>query len=184
MNRLSIVSMLVGAFIVAIRLPGVLVPGKFREFAVKFPRSLIWGRVLMGIAAAIAWVIVYNAASDEWSWARPFVVIGFPVAYWLVIQFGTHFLALRGTAVLMLLVAKQMVDAADASDLTARLFVTTLAYLWVIAAIWMTVAPHHFRDLIGYITANDKRCRFACAGGTALGLALVALGLFVYPTPH
>src|SRR5690242_6407051 len=113
MNRLSIISMLVGGFIVATRLPGVLAPERFREFAVKFPRSLWWGRVLMGIAAAIAWVIVYQAADDEWSWARPLIVIGFPVAYWLVIKFGTHFLALRGTAALMLMAAKQMVDAAD-----------------------------------------------------------------------
>jgi hypothetical protein len=180
MKRLAITSILIGAFLVASRLPGIIWPGKFREQVLKFPRSMLWGRILMGIAAAIAWVIMYNAASDDWAWARPLIIIGVPIAYWLVIQYGTHFLAMRAVAALTLLIAKQMVDAADASDLPLRLFVTTLAYIWVVVAIWLTVAPHNFRDLLGYFMANDKRCRATCGCGVALGVVLLALGMFVY----
>jgi hypothetical protein len=60
------------------------------------------------------------------------------------------------------------------------LIVTGFAYLWVVAAIWMTVAPHHFRDLIGFMMANDKRCRLACSAGITVGLGLIALGSFAY----
>jgi uncharacterized membrane protein (DUF485 family) len=180
MTRLGLVSSLVGGFLVATRLPGIIWPEKFREHALKFPRSMLWGRILMGIAAAIAWAVMYNAASDEWAWARPLILIGVPIAYWLVIQYGTHFLAMRAVAALTLLIARQMVDAADASDLPFRLFVTILAYIWVVAAIWVTIAPHHFRDLLSYFMANDKRCRAACSFGAGLGVLLVALGVFVY----
>ena len=58
MTRLAIVSTAVGALTVAVRVPGILAPAKFREHAIQFPRSELWGKILMGIAAAIAW----------WSW--------------------------------------------------------------------------------------------------------------------
>jgi len=180
MNRLALVSIAVGALAVVVRLPGLVAPAKFRDHMVKFPRSVIWGKILMGIAAAVAWWIMYHAATDEWKWAQPLILVGVPVAYALVINFAPHYLALRGLAALMLMAAKVLVDAADASDSPWRLIVTGFAYLWVVAAIWMTVAPHHFRDLIGFVMANDKRCRLACSAGIAVGLGLIALGSFAY----
>jgi hypothetical protein len=180
MSRLALISIAIGALAIVSRLPGLIVPARFRQFAIQFPRSLLWGRILMGVAAAIAWVVMYNAATDEWAWAKPIILIGVPIAYWLVIQYATHFLALRAVAALMLMVAKQMVEAADLSDVPARLIVTTLAYLWVVAAIWLTVAPHHYRDLVGYTMANDWRCRAVCSLGVVVGVGLVALGVLVY----
>jgi len=134
----------------------------------------------MGIVATIVWWVMYHAATDEWKWAQPLIFVGVPVAYLLVVNFGTHYLTLRAVAAMLLLIAKQMVDAADASLVSARLVVTVVAYLWVVAAIWMTVAPHHFRDLLGFVMADDKRCRLACGTGIAVGLMLVMLGVFAY----
>ena len=180
MTRLALVSTLVGAFIIASRLPGVVAPAKYREHMLKFPRSVLWGRVLMGVAAAIAWVVMYNAATDDWAWARPLILVGVPIAYWIVIQFASTFLAMRAAAALMLMAAKQMVDAADLSDVPSRLIVTVFAYLWVIGAIWMTVAPHHFRDLAQILMADDNRCRRLCSFGVVVGVAFLALGVLVY----
>jgi len=180
MTRLSLVSVLVGSLAIAVRLPGVLAPATFRVAAVKFPRNVPVGRILMGIVAAIVWWVMYHAATDEWKWAQPLIFIGVPVAYLLVVNFGTHYLTLRAVAAMLLLIAKQMVDAADASLVPARLVVTVVAYLWVVAAIWMTVAPHHFRDLLGFVMSDDKRCRLACGAGIAVGLMLLVLGVFAY----
>jgi hypothetical protein len=165
---------------IAGRLPGVIDPARFSQHAQKFPRSMMWGRILSAVCALWALVVMYNAATDDWAWARPFVVIGMPVGYWLVVQYADQFLALRGLAGLLLLIAKVALDAADLSELPLRLVVTVLAYLWVCAAIWMAAAPHQVRDVIGFLTANSTRCRAACFLGAALGALLVALGLFVY----
>jgi len=62
--------------------------------------------------------------------------------YGLVIQFADQFLAIRGVAALLLLIAKVTLNAADLSDSPSRLIVTVLAYLWVCAAVWMASAPH------------------------------------------
>ncbi|HUJ09134.1 MAG TPA: hypothetical protein VL171_03845 [Verrucomicrobiae bacterium] len=180
MTRLAITSTLLGAAIIAGRLPGLVATAKFREQVQKFPRSVLWGRVLMGIAALWAGIAMFNAATDDWGWARPIVVIGVPIAYWLVIQFADQFLAIRGAAAIVLLVAKVVVDAADLSELPFRLVVTVFAYLWVCVAMWMAVAPHQVRDWIGFITANNKRCRLACSVAAAVGVLLIGMGLFVY----
>lgn len=180
MTRLAITSTILGIAIIVGRLPGIIAPAKFREHARKFPRSILWGRILIGVAALWAGIVMFNAATEDWAWARPVVVIGVPIAYWLVIQYADQFLAIRGTAALLLLIAKVVLDAADLSDLPSRLVVTVLVYLWVCVAMWMAVAPHQVRDRIGLMTANDTRCRMACGFGAAIGTLLVVLGLFVY----
>ena len=180
MTRLSLISILVGTLTTAVWLPGVLMPVTFRAATVKFPRNVPVGRILMGLVAAIVWWVMYHAATDDWKWAQPLMFIGVPVAYLLVINFGTHYLTFRAVAALLLLIAKPMVDAADASLVMCRLIVTVVAYLWVVAAIWLTVAPHHFRDLLGFMMANDRRCRLAGSAGIVVGLVLVVLGVLVY----
>jgi hypothetical protein len=180
MTRLAITSTIIGVASIVGRMPGLVAPEKFGECVRRFPRSVLWGRILMGIAAAWAGIVMFNAATDDWAWARPLVVIGVPIAYWLVIQFADQFLALRGMAALMLLIAKLMVDAADQSDLPMRLIVTVLAYLWVCAAVWIASAPHQVRDVIGFMTANNLRFRLACFLGSLVGALLVVLGLCVY----
>ncbi|MGD0016543.1 MAG: hypothetical protein ABSC38_03375 [Verrucomicrobiia bacterium] len=181
MNRLALTSTIIGAIIIVARAPGLVVPDKFRAASLKFPRSVFWGRVLMAVAAAWVGIAMFTAADNDWpSWAKPAIIIGVPIAYVLVINYADQFLTFRGLAVLLLLAAKIMVDAADTSNLPARLFVTTLAYIWVVAAMWMTIAPHHFRDLIGWSMSNNTRCRIVCSIGGAIGLTLLVLGLFVY----
>ena len=180
MTRLAITSTILGVVGIAGRVPGIVAPEKFGEALRKFPRSTFWGRVLMGVCAVWAGVVMFNAATDDWAWARPFVAIGVPVAYWLVIQFADQFLAVRAVAALLLLIAKIMVDAADRSELPLRLVVTVLAYIWVCIAIWMASAPHQVRDVIGFVTSNTCRCRLACFFGMCVGALLLVLGVRVY----
>jgi hypothetical protein len=61
-----------------------------------------------------------------------------------------------------------------------RLIVTVLAYIWVCVAVWMASAPHQVRDVVGFVTANNTRCRLACFLGVGVGVLLVVLGLCVY----
>lgn len=180
MTRLAITSTILGVAVIAGRVPGIVAPEKFGECVRKFSRSVLWGRVLMGVCAVWAWIVLFNAATDDWAWARPLVIVGVPIAYWLVIQFADQFLAVRGLAGLILLIAKVVVDAADQSELPMRLVVTVLAYIWVCVAVWMASAPHQFRDVIGFVTVNNTRCRLACFLGMCVGALLVVLGLCVY----
>jgi hypothetical protein len=134
----------------------------------------------MGIAAIWAGIVLFNAATDDWAWARPIVVVGVPIAYWLVIVFADQFLALRGLAALMLLIAKLMVDAADQSELTDAPDRHRAGVPLGVRGRVDGSAPHQVRDVVGFITANNTRCRLACFLGALVGALLVVLGLCVY----
>jgi len=167
MTRLAITATILGTAIFAGRVPGIIAPEKFAAEARKFPRSVLWGRILMGICAVWAGIVLFFfAAVDDFAWLKPVVVIGIPIAYWLVIQYADQFLAIRGLAALMLLIAKVVLNAA--------------AYIQVCAAVWMASSPHQVRDWINFMTANATRCRFACSVGAVVGVCLVLLGLFAY----
>ena len=75
MTRLAITSTILGAAIIAGRLPGVFAPEMFNAHARKFPRSVLWGRILMGICAVWAGIVLYFfAAVDDFAWLKPVIV--------------------------------------------------------------------------------------------------------------
>ncbi len=193
MSLLAVYSMLLGVALLATRLPGVVAPARYRGMAIAFPRSVWPGRILFGVALLWGAIVLYGALDEAvvdayreggntrlWTALRAILPVATPVVYWLVIRFGAQYLAVRGASALALLVANHVVRAADMSVEPVRLVVTTLMYVWVTAAIWFTIAPHHLRDMIGWLMASDSRCRVTCGAGVVLGVVLLGLGLFVY----
>jgi hypothetical protein len=92
------------------------------------------------------------------------------------------FLAVRGAAVVMLLLAKWMVDTGRPM-LGASGWVVVWqawAYVFVVAGIWLTISPWRLRDLIQWATANQKRIRITCGARLAFCLLMVLLGATVY----
>jgi formate hydrogenlyase subunit 3/multisubunit Na+/H+ antiporter MnhD subunit len=94
--------------------------------------------------------------------------------------FVQDFLPVRGLAVLLLLLAKLMVDTARWEDTEWRLVIVVLAYIWVIAGMWFTISPWRVRDMLYWATANEKRVRVGSAMRLALALFIVVLGLTAY----
>jgi hypothetical protein len=193
MTLLATYSSILGAVMVATRLPGLVQPAWYRAHALAFPRSVWWGRILFAIVALWGGIVLYGALGEIvadayrevggaglWLALLRIEPLAVPVVYWLVIQFGAPYLSIRSAAALLLLVGNHLVRASDMSFDPSRLVVTTFVYFWVIVAVWATVAPHHMRDVIGYMMATDRRCRVACACGVAMGILLLGLGLFVY----
>lgn len=193
MTLLALYASILGGVLVATRLPGLVNPGMYRRHALAFPRSVWWGRILFAVVAVWAGIVLHGALNQMaidaqreggrvglWVALRTALPVAVPVAYWLVIQFGAPYLAIRAGSALLLLVGNHLVRAADMSTDASRLVVTTLVYVWVVMAIWGTVAPHHMRDAIGFLMANDRRCRLMCGAGVTLGVALLVLGFFVY----
>jgi Kef-type K+ transport system membrane component KefB len=82
--------------------------------------------------------------------------------------------------VLLLVAAKLLVDTARWADTEWRLVITTLAYLWVIAGMWLTVSPWRLRDLLNWATATERRTRCLSAVRLVFALFLIGLGLTVY----
>jgi len=177
---LSTLALVMGAALVAANLWGVVRPAAMAAAARKFPRHIPTGVVL--VLAATAWFI-YNVSQESLSdFAR--MKVWFYVLF-AAVGLGTcifvhDFLAVRGLAVLMLLLAKLMVDTARWTDSSWRLVMVVWAYLMVLAGMWWTVSPWRVRDIIEWFCASESRMRKICAVRLGFGLLLIALSLTAY----
>jgi hypothetical protein len=93
--------------------------------------------------------------------------------------FVQDFLAVRGLAVVFLLLAKLMVDTGRPylPQTPWVLVVQTWAYVMVVAGIWLTVSPWRLRDFLEWATADDKRIKIGCGIRLAFGLFVAGLGV-------
>jgi uncharacterized protein YjeT (DUF2065 family) len=98
----------------------------------------------------------------------------------LVVIFVPGFLAARGLGCLLLLAAAVILDACFLSETPWRYVLTVLAYVWVIAGMFLVYSPHYGRDAIQFLTQSPQRLRLFSWPGVVYGALIVALGIFVY----
>jgi len=91
----------------------------------------------------------------------------------------SDFLAVRGLAIVLMLLAKLMIDSARWSDSEWRLVMITWAYGLVVAGIWFTVSPWRLRDFLHWSTASESRIRLGSGLRLGFGLFVMVLGLTV-----
>ena len=161
---------------------GLMKPAAFAAGVRKFPRSLPWGIALMLLGTA--WFLYYfslESISDFASY-QSWLMAGFAGVGIASCFFVQDFLAVRGLAVVLMLLAKLMVDTARWADTDWRLVVVSWAYFLVIAGMWFTIWPWHLRDLLNWATANETRVRVGSALRLAFGLFVAVLGFTVFRT--
>ena len=178
--KLSTLAVLLGLGFGLPQLYGLMKPAKFREAVRKFPRSEPWGYALMLLGTAwFLWNLDQENISDFAAYKKA-LLIGFAAVGVATCIYVRDFLAVRGLAVVFLLLAKLMVDTARWEDTGWRLVIVTWAYVLVIAGMWFTVSPWRLRDLLNWGTATDQRVRLGCRLRLAFGLFVIALGLAVF----
>ena len=178
--KLSTLAVLLGLGFGLPQLYGLMKPAKFREAVRKFPRSEPWGYALMLLGTAwFLWNLDQENISDFAAYKKA-LLIGFAAVGVATCIYVRDFLAVRGLAVVFLLLAKLMVDTARWEDTEWRLVIVTWAYVLVIAGMWFTVSPWRLRDLLNWGTATDQRVRLGCGLRLAFGLFVIALGLAVF----
>jgi hypothetical protein len=182
---LSTLAVILGLGLALPQIYGFMNPSGFAAGVRKFPRSLSWGFALMILGTAwFLWNLYLESISDFASW-KNVLLAGFAGVGVGTCIFVQDFLAVRGLAVVLLLLAKLMVDtgrpALNRPSGTAWVMLfQAWAYLFVVAGIWFTVSPWRLRDLLEWGTANDKRIKVGCAIRLGFGLFMAALGLLKF----
>jgi hypothetical protein len=176
--NLSWLSVLLGLGLALPQIYGLKNPSAFSASVRKFPRSLPWGYALMLLGTAwFLWNLSQESISDFASYKNilfaAFAAVG--IGSCLYVQ---DFLAVRGLAVVFLLLAKLMVDTGrpHLEQTSFVLVIQAWAYLLVVAGIWLTVAPWRLRDWLNWATANEKRIKIGCGVRMAFGLFVAVLG--------
>ena len=155
-------------------------PARFRESARAFPRSESWGYGLMLLGTAWFLWNLKNENISDFAAYKSMMLVGFALVGIGACIFLRDFLAVRGLAIVLLLLAKVMVDTARWVDTSWRLVIVVWAYLLVVAGIWFTVSPWRMRDLVDWATETDSRIRVMSAVRLAFGIFVLILGMTVF----
>jgi hypothetical protein len=179
---LRMTAIVLGVIYIAGHLPAALAPGAFTAWSRKLSRNYPLGVVLMLLATL--WFVVLTGVMDlgEISNVRVHLMVVWTVAGVLMVIFVPGLLALRGLGCLLLLAAALMLDAAFLATTPWRFVVTLLAYAWVVLGMILVYSPHIGRRWLDWATESDRRLRAFSWPGVALGLILLVLGIFVYPS--
>ena len=180
--KLSLLSILLGLGMAVPQVYGIARPKQFAAAARKFPRNLPLGVVLMLLGTAwFVWNVHLESVSDFAAF-KPAMMAGFAAVGILCCIFVQDFLAVRGLAVLLLLLGKLMVDTGRTHlGQTHWVWVIqTWAYLLVIAGIWLTITPWRVRDLVNWGTATETRIRVTSTIRLAFAAFIVILGLTAF----
>ena len=178
--KLSTLSIALGLGVGLPQIYGILKPAAFAAAVRKFPRAVPWGVALMLLGTAwFLWNLSLESISDFAAY-KPHMMVGFAAVGIGSCIFVQDFLAVRGLAVVLMLLAKLMVDTGrPLLPVTHWTWVIqTWAYVLVVAGIWLTISPWRLRDLLNWATATEDRVRFGSAARLAFGLFVAALGLF------
>lgn len=159
---------------------GLLKPASFAAAVRRFPRSEPWGYALMGLGTLWFLANLQAESISDFAHYKNVMLIGFGAVGLLTCIYVRDFLAVRGLAVVLLLLAKVILDTARWHESPWRLLLAVLAYGWIMAGMWFTISPWRLRDLLNWATANETRVRVGSAVPLALGLVMLGLGLFVF----
>lgn len=179
---LSLLTILLGSVLCAPQIYGLARPVEFAATVRKFPRNYPLGVTLMLLATAwFVWNVNVEPIAD-FSKFKPAMLIGFTAVGLGSCIFVKDFLAVRALAVLVLLLAKYMVDTGrpHLGESPFVLVIQAWAYVLVIAGIWFTITPWRLRDLIEWATATESRTRSLSGVRLAFGLFILLLGLTVF----
>lgn len=166
----------------AVALPQLYGIAKPREFAVavrKFPRNVPIGIALMLLGTAWFLWNLHLESISEFTNYKTYLFAGFAAVGIGSCIFVQDFLAVRGLAVVFLLLGKLMVDTGRPMLGVTHwtLVIQVWAYVLVVAGIYLTVSPFRLRDFLNWATADEKRVRVGSIVRCAFGLLVLVLGL-------
>lgn len=180
--KLSTLAIVLGLAVGLPQIYGILNPRKFAEAVRKFPRHVPIGIALMLVATVWFLYNLHLETISEFERMKPYLFTGFAAVGIGTCIYVQDLIAVRGAAVLMLLLGKLMVDTGRPMlEVTSwALVIQTWAYVLVVAGIWFTVSPYRLRDILNWAVADEKRVRIGSAIRLAFGLFVAVLGLTVF----
>jgi hypothetical protein len=180
--KLSLLTILLGVGMGLPQVYGLVQPARLASAARKFPRNLPAGIFLMLLGTA--WFL-WNVNSEpiaDFSVFKPYMMAAFAAVGILSCFYIQDFLAVRGLAVVLLMLGKLMVDTGrpHLGESAWVLVIQAWAYLLIVAGIWFTVTPWKLRDILSWATANETRVRIGSAIRLTFALFILLLGLTAF----
>ena len=151
MNLLQ-TTFIISALLIVFGLPLLFGHSLTRRFAQFFPRSKMAAGITMFLGTA--WFLMRHIANlsdaDFGDYKGLITLISVAI---LVFSFFylPDFLAVRGASILVLLFAREALDAAFLQEPATRLFMVSVVYLAIVVALYLSAWPYRLRDFFEWL---------------------------------
>ncbi|MFZ4116356.1 MAG: hypothetical protein ACOYK6_06495 [Chthoniobacterales bacterium] len=175
---LFITAITLGILLILKHLVACTAPIFSKKFLQHFPRSSFWGILLLTIAGIWAFVLVATTDLGEFSPMRYFILVGIVVGTGLFGWLAPDFLAVRSLGFVALLAAHPVLEITFLQSGWTSILLSILAYIWIIAGLFLVGIPYLLRNIITTITAPEHQRLWNLLAflGLSYGLVLVASG--------
>jgi hypothetical protein len=136
-----------------------------------FPRSEPAAYLCMGLASAWFLAHVLTLSEADFGAYRHYLFLVFGAIAVLAFIHAREFLAVRGMAILVLLGANVVLDAAFMQAPASRLFLVAFVYLAILCALYLGMSPFRLRDFFSWLFATRGRSRLL--GGALIGYGVL-----------
>jgi hypothetical protein len=144
------------------------------------PRSSAATVVFFGAGSLWFLYRVWHLSAADFGNYRVILFVAFALIALLSFKYVPDFLAVRGLAVLMLLAATPLLDAAYMQyDHPQRLLMVSFVYLGIALALYLGAVPYRLRDFLEWLFRTTSRPRVLGAVFAAYGLLLTIVA-FTY----
>jgi len=176
---LSVLALALGLGVAVPQIYGLVKPAAFAASVRRFPRSLPWGYALMLLGTGWFLFNLSQESISDFAAYKNVLFFGFAAIGIGSCIYVQDFLAVRGLAVVLLLLAKLMVDTGrpHLAQTPLVLVIQAWAYVLAVVGIWLTISPWRLRDWLQWATANESRIKFGCGARLAFGVFVAVLGL-------
>jgi len=174
---LPLLAILIGAVLLGTHLVAWLLPEFCITAARAFPRSRVWGTLLLAASALGTFTIVATTDLGEFSSMRNLILVGIIAGAFLFWKFVPDFLSSRSLGFLFLLAANPVLKVTFLHSGVLHFALALLAYCWALIGLFLVGMPYLHRDLIYWICEQRMRWNLACWAGILYGLLLLVEGL-------
>ncbi|MGH8046566.1 MAG: hypothetical protein ACREKL_04920 [Chthoniobacterales bacterium] len=177
---LQLTGIVVGILLIALHGLALAAPGPTQSFLRALPRSREWGIGLLVGSAVWAFWLVRTMDLGEFQPLRFTLTIAVPAGALLTVMFVDEFLAVRALGIVALLAAEPLLDAAYLRPEVSRLLLVCLAYVWIIAGLFLVGMPYILRDLTTWLLRQQSHYRAAAIAGFVCGIAILACAITLW----
>jgi hypothetical protein len=177
---LTLATLIPGIVMFLVGLPLLINHSGFAAGLRAMPRSTTAAFIFFGIGAAWFLYAIWHLSPADFGEYRTWLFLGFTGVAVLAFKSVPDFLAVRGLCTIVLMAAMPLLEAAYMEyDKPQRLFMVTLVYAALSAAIWLGAQPWRLRDFLTWLFARPGRARGIGGAMAGYGL-LLAIVAFTY----
>ncbi len=174
------IAIVLGVLATAGGLVRVLRPDLVTKFAELFPRSIVPAWIF---TALCCWLGAQEALGMNMGFLdayKKYIYILSPAVFIASVVYMKELLAPRALGGFLLLIAVPILQIARWHESAWRLVIVILVYLWIVYGLVLLLSPWYFRKTYAPFMKNEALLKTSAIAKTALGIALLLLGIFVY----